>query len=130
MLFASRKFKNAQPQHGLRENPMDRKTLNVSPARRPKETMKSIFNARTLVVSVCIYNQPFLIYFTDYQYSAGFHGLSGLFNPWLDAPYFGPWHLPHPALVKGKISQCYFAFERERGKRIEREKYFTLFCVS
>lgn len=40
--------------------------------------------------------------FTDYQYGPGFPGL-GLLNPWLDAAYLGhAWHLPHPALVKGK----------------------------
>ncbi|XP_011876661.1 PREDICTED: segmentation protein Runt-like [Vollenhovia emeryi] len=41
---------------------------------------------------------------SNYQYSAGFHGLGGFLSPWLDATYFAPsWHLPHPALVKGAI---------------------------
>ncbi|TGZ48568.1 segmentation protein Runt [Temnothorax americanus] len=39
---------------------------------------------------------------SNYQYSAGFHGL-GLFNPWLDPAYFGSCYLPHPALVKGAV---------------------------
>jgi len=93
---------------------MDRKVLNVSRARRLKETMKSIFNARSWSLAyVYIIEQP-PTYFTDYQYSAGFHGLGGLFSPWLDATYFSPsWHLPHPALVKGKHRDA-TAFRKER----------------
>lgn len=92
--------------------------------------MKSIFNARIWSLAyVYIIEQP-PTYFTDYQYSAGFHGLGGLFSPWLDATYFAPsWHLPHPALVKGKYRDV-TAFRKERKKWTERGKYFTLFYVS
>jgi len=79
-----------------------------------------------VIVSACLYNQAPPIYFTDYQYSAGFHGLGGLLNPWLDAAYFAPtWHLPHPALVKGKISR-----RRVRKKMDRAGKNISHFYVS
>lgn len=63
----------------------------------------SLYKNNYRSASNSVFNEKSFVFVSaDYQYGPGFPGL-GLLNPWLDAAYLGhAWHLPHPALVKGK----------------------------